>query len=58
MRSRLVFAAAAAAMLAACSVYPVAQDPDGLALRRNANTVLIALQSWHRDKGSFPTHLS
>lgn len=45
-------------MLTACSVYPVAQDPDGLALRRNANQVLIALQAWHRDKGGFPDHLS
>jgi hypothetical protein len=39
-------------------VYPVAQDPDGMALRRNANQVLLALQSWHRDKGNFPGQLS
>jgi hypothetical protein len=44
--------------VAACSVYPVAQDPDGMALRRNANQVLLALQSWHRDKGNFPGQLS
>jgi hypothetical protein len=49
---------AAAMMLAGCSVYPVAQDPDGMELRRNANAVLMALQSWHRDKGNFPTQLS
>lgn len=48
----------AAAGLAACSVYPVAQDPDGLALRRNANSVLMAVQSWHRDRGNFPVRLS
>jgi len=49
---------AATTLLAGCSVYPVAQDPDGLALRRNANQVLMALQSWHRDKGDFPRQLS
>ena len=47
-----------ATSLAACSVYPVAQDPDGLVLRRNANAVLMALQSWHRTRGNFPAHLS
>ena len=52
----LVFVAAA--LLAGCSVYPVAQDPDGMALRRNANMVLMALQSWYHDKGSFPRHLA
>lgn len=41
----------------ACSVYPVAQDPDGLALRRNANEVLMALQAWHHDKGGYPHRL-
>ena len=49
---------ALAIALAGCSVYPVAQDPDGMALRRNANAVLMALQSWHRDRGNFPTQLS
>jgi hypothetical protein len=57
MRAIRLFVAAGA-LLAACSVYPVAQDPDGLALRRNANEVLMALQSWHRDKGAFPRQLS
>lgn len=46
------------ASLAACSVYPVAQDPDGLALRRDANKVLMALQAWHHDKGGFPARLA
>lgn len=50
----LLFAAA----LAACSVYPVAQDPDGMALRRNANEVILALQSWHRNKGGYPDRLA
>lgn len=43
--------------LAACSVYPVAQDPDGLALRRDANRVMMALQDWHRERGNFPQDL-
>jgi hypothetical protein len=47
-----------AACLGACSVYPVAQDPDGLELRRNANQVLMALQSWHRDRSTYPANLS
>ena len=47
-----------AASLAACSVYPVAQDPDGMELRRNANQVLMALQSWHHDRNSYPASLS
>ena len=49
---------AAALLVAGCSVYPVAQDPDGMALRRNANTVLMALQSWNHDRGNFPAQLS
>lgn len=49
---------AAASTLQACSVYPVAQDPDGLALRRNANEVMIALQAWHREKGGYPERLA
>ena len=48
----------AAAFTASCSVYPVAQDPDGMALRRNANEVLMALQAYHRDKGGFPPALA
>jgi len=48
----------ASTFAAACSVYPVAQDPDGMALRRNANEVLMALQTYHRDKGRFPPALA
>ncbi|HWY16762.1 MAG TPA: hypothetical protein VNX86_16620 [Rhizomicrobium sp.] len=48
----------AVAFTASCSVYPVAQDPDGMALRRNANEVLMALQAYHRDKGRFPPALA
>ncbi|MGH6876109.1 MAG: hypothetical protein ACREHV_01890 [Rhizomicrobium sp.] len=44
--------------VASCSVYPVAQDPDGLNLRRGANRVMMALEDWHRDKGTFPQTLS
>jgi len=57
MRARLL-AVAAAMFLAGCSVYPVAQDPDGLELRRNANQVMMAIQSWHRDRGTYPATLS
>lgn len=57
MRARFL-AVAAAMFLAGCSIYPVAQDPDGLELRRNANQVLMALQSWHRDRGNYPANLS
>ena len=49
---------AVAALLAGCSVYPVAQDPNGLELRRNANQVMMAIQSWHRDRGTFPMQLA
>ena len=48
----------AAVSLSACSVWPVAQDPDGLMLRRNANQVLMALQAWHHDRGGYPGRLS
>lgn len=44
--------------VAACSVWPVAQDPDGMALRRNANEVLMALQDWHRQRGGYPQTLA
>lgn len=57
MHARLL-AAAAVILLAGCSVYPVAQDPDGLNLRRNANGVMMALQSWHHDRGNYPASLS
>ncbi|HEY1614401.1 MAG TPA: hypothetical protein VGF97_11990 [Rhizomicrobium sp.] len=46
-----------AVFLGSCSVYPVAQDPDGLNLRRSANEVMMALESYHRDKAAFPRTL-
>lgn len=58
MRTRAALALAAASIaIAGCSVYPVAQDPDGLALRRNANRVMMALEDWHHDRGTFPQSL-
>ncbi len=49
---------AAGACLAACSVWPVNQDPDGIAFRQNANHIIWALQSYRHDHGSFPARLS
>lgn len=54
----LLLAFAAVNLLVACSVYPVAQDPDGLELRRNANEVLMAIQSWRHDRGNYPAQLA
>lgn len=48
----------ASTFAASCSVYPVAQDPDGMALRRSANEVLMAVQDYRRDKGRFPPALA
>jgi hypothetical protein len=48
----LVFAA-----VAACAVYPLGQDADGLNLRRDANRVMMAIEQWKRDKRSFPQTL-
>jgi hypothetical protein len=54
---RFFIATLASACLAACSVYPVNQDPDGMNYRREANQVLFALQAYHRDKNTFPAAL-
>lgn len=48
----------AGACLGACSVWPVNQDPKGMDYRREANRVIIALQSYHRDRGTFPADLN
>ena len=48
----------ATAGLAACSVWPVNQDPDGMDYRRSANQVIDALQRYHQAKGSFPSQLA
>jgi hypothetical protein len=45
-------------LLAACAVYPIGQDADGLDLRRDANRVMLAIEDWHRAKGTFPHTLS
>ncbi|HEY3637494.1 MAG TPA: hypothetical protein VGK90_05025, partial [Rhizomicrobium sp.] len=45
------------AILAGCAVYPVGQDADGLNLRRDANHVMMAVEAWHHDKGTFPRTL-
>jgi hypothetical protein len=44
-------------VLSACSVWPVDQDPAGMNYRRDADRVLDALQSYHRDHGRFPAAL-
>ena len=48
----------ACAALAACAVYPVGQDADGLNLRRDANRVMMAIEQWNHDKRSFPGTLT
>lgn len=47
----------ACALLGACSVWPVNQDPKGMTYRRDANRVIMALQEYHREKGTFPSGL-
>lgn len=53
----IVGAVGVCALLSACVVYPVGQDADGLSLRRDANRVMIALEDWHRARGTFPRTL-
>ncbi|HTT83930.1 MAG TPA: hypothetical protein VMF67_10650 [Rhizomicrobium sp.] len=45
-------------LLAACEVYPLGQDADGLDLRRNANRVMMAIETWNHDKRTFPKSLA
>lgn len=54
----MVAALAAATLLAGCSVWPVNQDPDGIALRQDANHIIWALQDYRRDHRSFPVRLN
>ena len=54
---RRIAIAFALTILSACSVWPVGQDPYGMDIRRNANEVIMALQVYHRDTGSFPARL-
>jgi hypothetical protein len=55
--SRYALAAALLA-LGGCSVWPVNQDPDGMAYRRNANQVVEAIQAYKQDKGVWPSSLA
>jgi len=57
-RAAAALAIVACGFLASCAVYPVGQDADGLNLRRGANRVMMALQDWHRAKGTYPGTLN
>jgi hypothetical protein len=46
------------AALSACTVWPVGEDPYSLKTRRAANTVLEAIQTYHQQRGAFPSSLS
>ena len=46
------------AALAACSVWPVGQDPYSLNTRRDANRVVEAIQSYHQAKDAYPPSLN
>jgi len=48
----------ALAILSACSVWPVNQDPAGMEYRREANQIIFALQTYHHDNGAFPSTLA
>ena len=56
MRVQLAIALVCLAV-SACAVYPIGQDADGLQLRRGANRVMMAIEDWHREKGTFPQNL-
>jgi hypothetical protein len=56
--ARLIAAAVLAGAVAGCTVWSVNQDPAGMEHRRDANTVLVALQNYHHDKGEFPPTLA
>jgi hypothetical protein len=58
MSIRALILSMAALVLAACSVWPVDQDPKGMDYRRNADTVIEALQNYHKDHGAFPATLN
>jgi hypothetical protein len=57
-RHWVLVAALASFGLADCSVYPIGEDADGLNMRRDANRVMMAIEDWHRDKGTYPRALS
>jgi hypothetical protein len=58
MTKRVLVLCAAALALAACSVWPVDQDPKGMDYRRSANFVIGALQNYQKAHGAFPGALS
>ncbi len=43
--------------LGACAVWPVNQDPKGMDYRREANQIIMAVQSYRAQKGQFPPDL-
>lgn len=53
----LLLSIAAGLVLSACSVWPVNQDPRGMNYRRDANSVIMALQAYRKDKGMYPAEL-
>lgn len=58
MKFRILVLCTAALALTACSVWPVNQDPKGMDYRRNADSVIDALQDYHKAHGNFPAALS
>jgi hypothetical protein len=58
MKIQVAFAFAVSVALAGCSVWPVDNDPDGMAYRAGANKVILALQSYKHDNGTFPPTLA
>src|ERR1700761_1987631 len=55
---RILLLSVAVATLSGCSVWPVDNDPKGMAYRRDADRVIEALQTYHHDKGTFPANLN
>ena len=55
---RRIFAGAIAlGLLSGCSIWPVNEDPAGMAYRRDANRIVWALQDYRRATGQFPPTL-
>ncbi|HEY5047852.1 MAG TPA: hypothetical protein VII49_07545 [Rhizomicrobium sp.] len=47
----------ACGFLGGCSVWPVNQDPAGMNYRRDANRIIMALQTYRQQRGAFPSDL-
>jgi hypothetical protein len=45
------------ALLPACTVWPLGEDPYSLNVRRDANRVMVAIQTYHQQNRSFPPGL-